>query len=198
MNAIENKIRTLSRLRDEQKVIKQSFMTEYLRIRNSRKHKYMASTNDDLYVRLTAFNNELKKLECATILRCKELATRIKEHVDANQKLISNYSLKVEISCWGHAMAEDGNRFFTIISPEIIAELEPFDGFLVAKGESEMQYYNSANQLEVEDECWLYWVFREKIGLTPLALLSVKGMGCDVKIVYKSQINYSSEKWEKH
>lgn len=194
---MEEKLQKVAQLRVEQKEIQRKFFAEYLRIRNNRRYKGMVTNEIELLTRLTEFNKELKKMEHAAIIRCKEQQDRIKTHIDAHQELISNYSMVLEFSFWGHVMAEGGNRFYSIISPEIIAKVDCFDGFEVANGKSEMQHYNSTTQLEVTNECWLYWVLRERVGLTPLALLSIKGMGCDVKIVYESKISYSNEKWEK-
>ena len=194
---MEEKLQKVAQLRVEQKEIQRKFMAEYLRIRNNRRYKGMVTNDIELLTRLNDFNKELKKMELATIIRCKEQQVRIKTHIDTHQTLISNYSMVLEFSFWGHAMAEDGNRFYSIISPEIISKVACFDGFEIANGKSEMQHYNSTNQLEITDECWLYWVLRERVGLTPLALLSIKGMGCDVKVVYESKISYSNDKWAK-
>ncbi len=195
---IEEKLQKVGQLRNEQKEIQRKFMAEYLRIRNNRRYKGMVTNDIELLTRLTDFNKELKKMEHAAIIRCKEQQDRIKTHVDAHRELISNYSMVVEFSFWGHAMAEGGNRFYSIISPEIIAKVDCLDGFEIANGKSEMQRYISTSQLEIKGECWLYRVLRERAGLTPLALLSIKGMGCDVKIDYESKISYSTDKWEKH
>ena len=197
MDDIKSKLQALRQLRDEQQQIKKEFMVEYLRIRNTRRHKDMAVDDNMILQRLTDINNELKKVEQATIVWCLELTNRIKNYVKANSGLISSYSLTVEISCWGNQMAEGKHRFYVTYSPEIIAEIEPFDGFAVAKGESEMQQYKSSNLLDVKDECWLYYMFRSVIGLTPLALLSIKGMGTDVMIRYKNQLKYSNGNWIK-
>lgn len=197
MEQVESKLQKLCQLRDEQREIKKEFLEEYFRIRNSRRHRNMASNNHLLIERLIDFNNELKKIQQATIARCVELRQQILEHAEAHKKLISNYSLTVGISFWGDYMAEGGIRFFTIISPEIIAEITPFDGFTVANNESEMQRFTSTNLLEIKDECWLYWVLRKVIGLTPQAILSIRGMGSDVIIGYKSDLKYFNNHWIK-
>ena len=118
MKDIELRLQTLSRLRDEQKEIHHKFMVEYQRIRNNRRYKGMVTNEIELLTKLTEFNNELKKMELATLIRCKEQQDRVKTHVYRHRKLISNYSMVVEFSFWGHTIAEGGNRFFTIISPE--------------------------------------------------------------------------------
>lgn len=198
MKDLEEKIQAINRLREEQQEVKKKFMEEYLRLRNSRHYKGMATSDQELKSRLTEFNNQLKHLEQATILKCIEQSVRVKEHVAHNKKLISDYFIHVSFDFWGDDLSNINGRCFGLISSEMIAQLGPFDVMAVVKGESEMQNYTPQNQLEVPDECWLYWMLRNNSGLTPHAILSIEGMSTDVKAIYKCKIKFTNHKWKKY
>ncbi|NEW81268.1 MAG: hypothetical protein GZ094_02730 [Mariniphaga sp.] len=171
---------------------------EYIRLRNIRIYRNMPKTDIETKERLNVLNEHLILLEESVIERCKEQYLIMIEKQKNNDVFLSEFEINVEFDFSGPYMEDALNSCSDYgFSNEMVTQLDGIDGIEIALDRSPLQNWKPSNSFSIKDECWLYFMLFNHCHLNVNAILSITGLGADVKVKMINRTEYLNNVWIK-